>query len=106
MSNLQIDLTIAAVAVATYLTRFPSVLVGRYLKLTPRLKQGLYYIPIGVFSGMIAPAIFNGITKGHSNHTAFAAATAVSLLIAIRTKSPLWTMLAGITVLALLRWWM
>ncbi|QQE78032.1 AzlD domain-containing protein [Alicyclobacillus sp. SO9] len=106
MTSLQINLTIAAVALATYLTRFPSVLIGRHLKVTPRLKQGLYYIPIGVFSGMIAPALYNGIFAAGGNHFAFAAASVLAIFIAIRTKSPLWAMLTGMSVLALLRWWM
>ena len=87
-------------AIATYLTRFPSLLLGRTLALPPRLGLGLRYIPIGVFAAMVAPSIFlHPLLQGRLDYP-FWGAVVVALITAWRTKSPLWTMLAGVVVMA------
>lgn len=95
--------TIALAALVTYLTRWPPLLMGRLIRVTPRLKQGLNYIPIGVFAAMVAPAIaWPPATDGNS--LPFIAGSAVALIVARLTRSPLWTMIIGVVVVALLRW--
>jgi len=90
-------------AIATYLTRFPSLLAGRALRITPRLKQGLSDIPIGVFAAMVAPVVARGaLNHGHPNWPLLVA-TGAALYVAIRTRNPLWTMLVGVICIAVMR---
>lgn len=96
-------LTIVCVGIATYLTRFPSLLVGRTLRVTPRLKQALNYIPIGVFAAMVAPAIALHPGSGGTMDWPFLSAALFSVVTAFLTRSPLWTMIVGVLAVALLR---
>lgn len=95
--------TLFFAALATYLTRFPSLLLGRTLSLSPRMKQGLRYIPIGVFAALVAPSILlHPTVNGHLDY-AFWGASIAALVTAWWTKSPLWTMVAGVIAIAGLR---
>lgn len=95
--------TISLAALATYLTRFPSLLLGRTLSLSARMKQGLQYITIGVIAALVAPSILlHPVVGGHLDY-AFWGASIVALITAWRTKSPLWTMIAGVIMIAVLR---
>jgi len=103
MSNHWYYELIGATAVATYLTRFPSLFFSRFLRITPRLKQGLRYIPIGVFAAMVAPSILLHSGSGPTVDWPFFEATGIALVVAILTKNPLWTMLSGVLAIAVLR---
>ena len=103
MNSTSYFVTIFFAALATYLTRFPSLLLGRFLSLSPRIEQGLRYIPIGVFAALVSPAIFlHPPVHGHLDY-AFYGASIIALVTAWLTKSPLWTMIAGVVVIAGLR---
>ncbi|WP_067621454.1 AzlD domain-containing protein [Alicyclobacillus acidiphilus] len=103
MNGIHYAIAIGLAAVATYLTRMPPLLLGRSLTLSPRIQQGLRYIPIGVFAALLAPAIaLHPATNGHVDWP-FWCATAIAIATAWWTRSPLWTMLAGIVVIALVR---
>ncbi len=94
---------ISLAALATYLTRFPPLLLGRSLSLPPRIRKGLRHIPIGVFAALAAPSIFlHRAVHGQPDY-AFWGASIVALVIAWRTKSPLWTLVAGTVAAAGLR---
>lgn len=100
MNSTSYFVTILFAALATYLTRFPSLLLGRFLPLSPRIERGLRYIPIGVFAALVAPSIFlHPTVHGHLDY-AFCGASIIALVTAWWTKSPLWTMIAGVVVIA------
>ncbi len=96
--------TILIAGFATYLTRYPGLLLGRAVHATPRIERGLRYIPIGIFAAMVAPSIFLHplSVHGHIDYPFFIAAI-VAIVIAWRTKNPLWTMLFGVITIAVLR---
>jgi branched-subunit amino acid transport protein len=103
MNSTAYFVTILLAALATYLTRFPSLLLGRSLSIPPRILQGLRYIPIGVFAALVAPSIvLHQTVQGHLDYT-FWGASIVAFFTAWRTKSPLWTMISGVIVIAGLR---
>ncbi|NMM51879.1 AzlD domain-containing protein [Paenibacillus aquistagni] len=103
MISMELLLVIIVAAVATYLTRYPSMMLSRYLKVSPAVERGFRYMPIGVFAALIAPAIvYHPATDGQIEW-AFYAAVVVAVLTAWLTKSALWSMLAGVLVIALLR---
>jgi branched-subunit amino acid transport protein len=96
-------LLIATSAVATYLTRWPSILIGRLMRVSPRIRNGLDYIPIGVFAAMIAPAVALHKSGTHTVDFPFLGGFCIALCTAVLTKNPLWTMIAGVVSVALLR---
>ena len=82
MTSTSYFITIFLAALATYVTRFPSLLLGRFLSLPPRIEQGLRYIPIGVFASLVAPSIFLHLsTNGHLDY-AFCGASIAALVTA------------------------
>ncbi|WP_062353865.1 AzlD domain-containing protein [Bacillus kwashiorkori] len=97
-------LTIILLAsVATYLTRLPGLVLGRYIKLTPRLKRGLDFVPIGVFAALVGPTIFLQPKNDGYVDWQMWLATGLATLVAFVTKSPLWTMIAGVVGIAVFR---
>jgi branched-subunit amino acid transport protein len=103
MSTTSYVITILIAGFATWLTRYPGLLLGRYVRATPRIERGLRYIPIGIFAAMVAPfVLLHSSSHGHIDYPFFIA-TILSIGIAWRTKNPLWTMLAGVVAIAILR---
>jgi uncharacterized membrane protein len=89
-------LTIAGMAVATYVTRAGGLwLMGR-VPMSSRAEAGLRHIPGAVLVALIAPAVF---TRSANE----VAATAVTILIAARTKNLLFAMIAGVLAVFVLR---
>ncbi|GMA51563.1 hypothetical protein GCM10025857_29200 [Alicyclobacillus contaminans] len=93
---------VVLVSIATYATRFPSLVLSRRVRVTPRLQQGLQFVPIGVFAAMVAPSVAQHALPGHTD-IAFLVAVCVAFAVAFWTKNPLWPMLAGTVTAALLR---
>lgn len=93
---------VAGSAAVTYLTRFPAIVLGRRLSLSPRWRRGLSYAPIGVLSGLVAPSVI-------WHHAAsgplwpFYGAVAAAFIAASLTRSPLWAMVAGVVADAVLQ---
>lgn len=103
MNSTSYFVTIVFAALVTYLTRFPSLLLGRSLSLSPRIEQGLRYIPIGVFAALVAPSIFlHPAIHGHLDYP-FLGASIAAFVTAWQTKSPFWTMISGVVVVSGLR---
>ena len=92
-------LVFLGMAAVTYLTRFAMMpLMGREL---PRpLLAWLRFVPVALLSALIAPAIFvseRQLVIGPQVASAF-----VGVLVAWRTRSVLWTILAGMACQLLL----
>lgn len=51
-------LAIAAMAIATYITRIAGVVMLRYVPLTPRLRSALDALPVAVLTAVITPTLF------------------------------------------------
>ncbi|MCY9513125.1 AzlD domain-containing protein [Paenibacillus apiarius] len=103
MTSNTIFIVICVAAAATYLTRYPSMALSRYIKVSPRIEQGFRYVPIGVFAALVAPAIFYHPVVEGKIEWAFYVAVAVASLTAWFAKSPMWAMIAGVLIIALLR---
>ncbi|UOF89665.1 AzlD domain-containing protein [Fodinisporobacter ferrooxydans] len=103
MTSMTIFLAIGFAALATYLVRFSGLLLGRFIRVTPKIEQGLHYVPIGVFAALITPSIvLQPGTAGHPDWKLWLTSI-VALCIAWLSKSPLWTMIVGVVGIALLR---
>lgn len=101
--NVEFIAVVVFTTIVTYLTRFPGLLFGRTIHVSPRLEQGLRNIPIGIFVAMIAPSILHNSHLNGQMNWPFISATAVSLITAWSTKKPLLTMLSGVIFLAGMR---
>jgi len=90
---------VLAIGVGTFLIRFSFLFLFERLGDVPdRLERALQFVPAAVLSALVAPedtVLLLGNTR------LFAAAVAV--VVAVRTESILWTILAGLAALAALR---
>ena len=90
-TSLSALITIVGMAVVTYLTRISGLWLMRRIPLSQRLKAWLGYIPGTVIVSLVAPTIFG---------TGFAelGAALATVLVAIRTRNVLLSMLVGVGV--------
>ncbi len=87
---------IAGMAIATFLTRYPIMVLVSRIELSANLKSALKYVPTAVLSAIIFPLIFleNGeLSFGMNN--AFLMAAIISAIISWRTRNLLLTILIG-----------
>ena len=98
-------LLILGMGAVTYATRFTCLfLVGRYA-LPPRVARALAYIPIGILTAFVVPALFFPApgAEGGGTHEMLWGGLA-SAAVAARWGHVLGAMVAGMAVVALLRW--
>ncbi|MGG1662654.1 AzlD domain-containing protein [Brevibacillus sp. NRS-1366] len=100
--NDNIFLYIGLMAIITYLTRFPMLLISSRWEIPAWLKRGLAMVPVGVFSSMTIPPILFHAPKGAWSPE-YVVAGAAALAIGLWKKQIVWSLLAGIVVIALWR---
>lgn len=90
-----------AMALATYLTRLLPLVFLRGDASNPLLERWLRHVPVSIFAAIVAPGVFapHGSVEWGGN----AVAALVALMIAIRTRQLLLTVIAGMAVFWLLR---
>ena len=91
---------IAGMAIATFLTRYPTMFLVSKIELSPQIKSALKYVPIAVLSAIIAPLVL--MQEGRldlSFDNAFLLAGIVSILISWRLKNLLLTIILGMASL-------
>ena len=98
-------LTILGMALATYATRFITMLVlpGH---IAPWLRRWLGYVPVAVYSALIVPPLLLQ-TRGETRSLAIGPALPAGLvgaLVAWRTGNVVLTIVAGMAAFWLLRW--
>ncbi len=90
-------LTILGMALVTYLTRIGGLWLMSRIPLSGRLKTWLEYLPGTILVAIVAPAVLGaGLAE--------AGAALATLLVAVRTRNVLVSMLVGIGVVLVLRW--
>lgn len=103
MAKEAIYLTTLLMALVTALTRLIPIgfLSGR--KLPGWVEAWLRQIPVAILAAMLAPELLlnNGVVR--LTHNLYLFASLPTLLVAIKTKNIFWTVLAGVTSLAVLR---
>jgi uncharacterized membrane protein len=92
----EVALTIAGMAVVTYLTRAGGFWLMSYLPSSPRLEAWLRALPGALLVALVTP------TLTREGPTGIVAAGA-AILVAIRTKNTLAAMLAGLVTIVALR---
>jgi len=96
-SSPQALLTILGMALVTYLTRAGGLWLMGHIPLSSRLKEWLEYLPGTILVAIIAPTIFS--TGWPETSAALA-----TLLVAVRTRNVLLSMIVGVLVVFVLRW--
>jgi uncharacterized membrane protein len=92
----EVLLTILGMAVATYLARAGGLWLMNRVTLSPRLQRAMRTLPATVLVAIVAPIIFSG-------DLAIKVASAVTVLVSLRTANVLVAMLAGVATVALVR---
>lgn len=90
-TSVQALLTIIGMALVTYLTRISGLWLMSHITLSKRMKAWLGYIPGAVIVSIVAPTVFG---------TGFAeiGAALATVLVAIRTRNVLLSMLVGVSI--------
>lgn len=95
-------LTILGMAAVTYLTRISFFVLAGRVEFPSRLRAGLRYLPIGVLTALIVPAVLapRGVSAGldFSLNNVFLPAALVATVVARLTRNPLFAMAAGMVV--------
>jgi branched-subunit amino acid transport protein len=91
----------------TFATRLSFIALLERIKLPVTFQRALRFVPIAVLSAIIAPELGyynNALALSPTNPRLLAGL--VATLVAWRTKSVIWTILAGMAVFWLLRLWL
>lgn len=100
--NDKILLYIGLMAIITYLTRFPMLVISSRWEIPAWLKRGLAMVPVGVFSSMTIPPILFHTPNGTWSPEYMVAGTA-ALAVGLWKKQIVWALLAGVVMIALWR---
>jgi branched-subunit amino acid transport protein len=93
---------ILGMAVITYLTRFPMLLISSRWEIPPWLRRGLAMVPVGVFSSLTIPPILFHVREGAWSPEYLIAGTA-SLVVGLWKKQIILALLTGVAVVAIWR---
>ena len=91
----------------TFFIRFSFIALMDRIKLPRNFQRALRFVPIAVLSAIIAPELgrYNDVLAISPTNPRLLAGL-VATLVAWRTKSVIWTILAGMVVFWLLRIWL
>lgn len=100
--NDKIILIILLMAVITYLTRFPMLLLGSRMEMPDWLRRGLTMVPVGVFSSLTIPPILFHTREG-SWSPEYLVAGIISLAVGLWRKQIVLALLSGVISVVLWR---
>lgn len=89
---------ILLMALITYLTRFPMLLISSRWSVPDWLKRGLAMVPVGVFSSLTVPPILFHLKEGQWSPE-YLVAGVIALSVGLWSKQIVWALLAGVAVL-------
>jgi branched-subunit amino acid transport protein len=91
---------IIGMMIATFLTRYPTMLLVSKIELPPQINRALKYVPIAVLSAIVAPLVL--LQQGKlaiSLDNSFFLAGIVSILVSWRSKNLILTIILGMASL-------
>ncbi|WP_246009553.1 AzlD domain-containing protein [Brevibacillus fluminis] len=100
--NDNLVLYILLMAVVTYLTRFPMLLLSSRVSFPAWVGRGLRMVPVGVFSSLTIPPILFHAQNGQWNPE-YLVAGAVAIAVGLWRKQIFLALLAGVAATALWR---
>ena len=106
-NTLTLWLVVLAVSVATFALRFSFLLFFDQVELAPPLRRVLRFVPVAVFTAIVTPQLIAlNAQWGLTLNGARLIAALVAVVVAWRTKNVLLTIVAGMTTLQVLQWWL
>jgi len=92
-------MVIVVLGILTYLLRLSFILLQGHWHLPPAFQKGLRYVPVSVLTAIIFPELLlrNGKFSLAVDNPRLIAGL-VAILVAWRTKSPVWTIATGMGV--------
>jgi branched-subunit amino acid transport protein len=104
MMRTEIVITIIAMAVATFFTRFTSFALLGSAGISPRFKRFLKHVPTAILTALIAPTLFapHGYIEISTGNSYLIAGTVATLLAYFR-QPPLVTMGGGMAAMLAIR---
>lgn len=105
MSEAWVWVTIFGLTATTVITRAGVLLLGERFQLPPRIERALRYAPACALAAIIVP----DFVFAHGDlplpwHNPRLLAAMCAAIFFMRTRSMLWTIVFGMTVLTVLRW--
>lgn len=97
-------LLIMGMAVVTFLPRFLPLLLLSKKEISPSLSRWMSFIPVSIFAALVASDVFfwEGQLTINPAHNIKLLPSLVVVLIALKTKSLLWSMTVGVGSIAVL----
>lgn len=95
---------IIGMAIVTYVPRFLPMLLLSKKEISPSFSKWMSYIPVSIFASLVASDIFFWETDFNIDPLANLKLipTFLVLIVAVKTKSLLWSMITGITSMTVL----
>nr|WP_066255751.1 AzlD domain-containing protein [Neobacillus drentensis] len=93
-----------AVALVTFIPRVVPLMVLSRMKLSESIQNWLHFVPIAILAALVGQELFIYENKVNITLNQEILAAIVSVLVAIKTRSLLWTVIAGVLAFVLARW--
>jgi branched-subunit amino acid transport protein len=106
-AGLAVWIGIAGVALTAVVTRLSFIAFGERVQLPPAAERALRYAPAAALGAILAPSLLlhdGRFQLLQGNHRLLAAA--IGALVVWRTRSILWTIVAGLAAYTALRLWL
>jgi branched chain amino acid efflux pump len=100
-------IAVGGITLTAILTRMSFVALGERLRLPPLAEQALRHAPAAALGAILAPSLLivdGDLALTPANHRLLAAV--VAALVMWRTRSILWTIVAGLAAFSALRIWL
>lgn len=104
MMRTEVVIIVAAMAIATFFTRFASFAIFGSAGISPRLKRYLKHVPTAILTALIAPTLF--APQGYieiSTGNSYLIAGIIATLLAFFRQPPLVTMGGGMVAMLAIR---
>jgi len=102
--NAAVLLIVIGGAIVTFIPRVVPIMVLSRLKLSDNVQTWLHFVPIAILAAIIGQELLMEDNKVQIMLNEELPAAIITALIAIKTRSLLWTVVAGVIAFVLMRW--
>ena len=91
-------------AIVTLIPRVVPIMILSRIKLPDSVQTWLHFVPIAILAAIVGQELFTEENKVHISLNEQLLAAIITAIIAIKTRSLLWTVLSGVIAYVLVRW--
>lgn len=91
-------------AIVTFIPRVVPLMVLSRMKLSESVQNWLHFVPIAILAALVGQELFIQENKVNIKLNQELLAAVVSVLVAIKTRSLLWTVIAGVFSFIAVKW--